>query len=136
MATFAQLYDPDIPNEIQPGLVLHLDPDRLLQDGASHTVDALTRVQGQHFFLCLSVEQGLSKWVPLFTTATADRLELPAQGRHGHPKWCGGVFHFYPSQVWTATPQAIANAAARAHDKSRAGSRNGIDPALIPRVLI
>ena len=132
MPTFAQLYDPAIPNEIQPGLVLHLDPDRLLQDGACHSVSNAARVQGQHFFLCIAIEHGTTKWVPLFTNASADRLELPKQGRYGHPKWCGGVFRFYPGQVWSASSQVVANAAARAHDKTRSGTRNGIDPSLIP----
>lgn len=134
MASWADLYDPDLLAEIQRGLVLHLDPDRLLNEGATCTVNAFDRVQGQHFFLCLSVTREQSDWTPLFTNATADRIALPTAGRYGHPKWQAGVFHFYPGQIWSASAQGLANAAARAHDKSRSGSRNGIDPARIPHV--
>jgi len=132
MPSFTQLYDPDLPGEIAPGLALHLDPDRLLKDGATHTYTEQTRVQGQHFFLCVAASGGATKWVPLFTNGSAKRLALPAVARYGHPKWCQGVFHLYPDQIWTASPQAVANAAARAHDKSRKGSRNGINATLIP----
>lgn len=132
MPSFSQRYDADILSDIAPGLALHLDPDRLLKDGARHTYTQATRVQGQHFFLCVFANDSETKWVPLFTNASTRRLALPAVDRYGHSKWCQGVFHLYADQIWTASPQAIANAAAQAHDKSRKGSRNGIAPARIP----
>lgn len=99
-----------------------------------HTADEATRVQGQHFFLCIEVGHDSSRWIPLFTNANPGRVELPKSGRSGHPKWVHGTFHFHPGQVWLASHAAVANAAARAHDKTRRGSRNAIDPASIPQV--
>lgn len=134
MAKWADLYDPDLLTDIVVGLVLHLDPLRLEQEGATCTDPPGVRVQGQHFFLCVSVAGNTSRWVPLFTEANAGRISLPEAGRRGHVKWAKGPFHFHPAQVWTATAQAIANAAARAHDKTRRANRNSIDQQHVPKV--
>lgn len=134
MATWQELFDEHLATDVAVGLVVHLDPDRLLQEGATHTADEVTRVQGQHFFLCIEVGEGFSRWVPLFSNSTPGRVELSQQGRSGHQKWIEGKFHLHPTQVWSASPTVIVNAAARAHDKSRRGSRNAIDQASIPKV--
>src|SRR5437016_4897991 len=110
MATWQQLFDPNLAADIAVGIVVHLDPDRLLQEGATHTADDATRVQGQHFFLCIEAGPGVSRWVPLFTNNNPGRVELPQQGRSGHYKWVQGTFHLHPAQVWSASPAAIANA--------------------------
>lgn len=134
MTSSNKLFDPDLASEIAPGLALHLDPDRLLAEGATFTGDPVFRVQGQHFFVCIEAGGGSSRWAPLFTNANTGRVLLPHEGRAGHPKWVKGVFHLHPGQIWTASPDAVANAAARAHDKSRKGTRNTMDPTRIPKL--
>lgn len=134
MVAWEKLYDPDLIGEIAVGLSLHLDPNRLEQEGATCTDPPGVRVEGQHFFLCVEVSNTHSKWIPLFTAPNTGRIALPSDGRQGHSKWVGGEFHYHPAQVWTATPAAIANAAARAHDKSRRGSRNTIAAQHVPKV--
>lgn len=134
MADWSKLYDQDLLVDIVVGLVLHLDPNRLAQEGATCTDPPGVRVEGQHFFLCVEISSGSSKWIPLFTARNAKRNQLAADGRQGHQKWVGGTFHYHPAQIWTATPTAIAIAAARAHDKSRRGVRNTIAVQYVPRV--
>lgn len=134
MADWAKLYDPDLIQDIAVGLSLHLDPQRLEQEGALCTDPPGVRVEGQHFFLCIEVSGNTSKWVPLFTAANAGRLPLPETGRAGHSKWVRGTFHYHTAQVWSASAQAVANAAARAHDKSRRGTRNTLAAANVPKV--
>ena len=44
-----------------------------------------------------------------------------------------GVHYDHPAQVWTAM-EAIADAAARAHDKSNRGARNTLAPEHVPNL--
>jgi len=134
MAGGAATYDKNLTKDIAVGLVLHLDPDRLEKDGGTYNCPPETRVQGQHFFLCVEVNEDQSKWLPLFTNAGPGRIALTTEGREGHEKWVDGTFHYHPGQVWSAPSKAVANAAMRAHDKSRRGSRNTLDPESLPEL--
>ena len=134
MVAWEKLYDPDLVQDIVVGLSLHLDPQRLEQEGALCTDPPGVRVEGQHFFLCIETSGDTSKWVPLFTAANAGRLPLPKVGRAGHPKGVNGTVHYHTAQVWSASAQAVANAAARAHDKTRRGTRNTLATAHVPKV--
>jgi hypothetical protein len=124
--------DRSLRQQLARGLVVHLDPDELLKNGATHTATPDTRVQGQHFFACLGVEGESCRLLPLFTNAGPNREELPREGRVGHAKWTEGTFHYYPNQVWTAAKSAVTMAAAEAHDKSTRNARNSIAPAALP----
>ncbi len=134
MAKWSDLYDADLLNDIVVGLVLHLDPERLADEGATCTDPPGVRVEGQHFFICISVDGQNSRWVPLFTDPNTGRVALSKDDRVGHPKWIRGTFHYHSAQIWSATAQAVANAAARAHDKSRRGTRNLIAPQHVPNL--
>lgn len=134
MAVRGAPYDKYLLNEIAVGLVLHLDPDRLEADGASYNCPAEARVRGQHLFLCVAINDAQSQWLPLFTNAAPGRVALSSEGRKGHGKWVDGDFHYHPGQVWTGSAKAIANAAARANDKSRRGRRSTLDAANVPEL--
>ncbi|WP_287369836.1 hypothetical protein [Thauera sp.] len=131
---FAHLYDKDIPNDIAVGMVLHLDPDVLEKEGGTFTCSSAFRVQGQHFFVCVSVNGGKSRWLPLYTNPGDGRTLLDPKAKEGHPKWQQGQHFWHEAQVWEAGANAIYLAAGRAHDKSRKGTRNTIAAASVPNV--
>ncbi len=132
MADWNKLYDPDLATDICVGLVLHLDPDRLEAEGGTYTCAPHEKVLGQHFFVCLEAGPHVTRWFPLYTNAGPGRIQLSHEGSSGHPKWVGGDHYYHSAQVWTASRQAVANAAARAHDKTRRGSRNMVAVAHVP----
>lgn len=131
---FTHLYDTDIRNDIAVGMVLHLDPDVLEKEGGTFTCDPAFRVQGQHFFVCVSVNGDASRWLPLYTNPGDGRALLDPKAKKGHPKWQQGQHFWHEEQVWEAGANAIYLAAGRAHDKSRKGTRNTIAAASVPNV--
>ena len=132
MVNWNQLYDPNLVVDICVGMVLHLDPDRLEAEGGTYTCDAAAKVVGQHFFVCLEAGASVTRWLPLYTNPGPGREQLSHAGSSGHPKWINGAHYYHPAQVWVASRQAVANAAARAHDKTRRGSRNMVGVAHVP----
>jgi len=111
-------------NQIDRGLVLHLDPDELEALGATYTCPADFRVKGGHFFLCISANDDCGLWVPMYTNAGVGRRELNSAGRSGHPKWTQGKFHFHPAQLWSATHHAVLRAGCAGSDLSTPENRN------------
>jgi hypothetical protein len=134
MTWWEQLYDPDLISDISPGIVLHLDPDRLEAEGGTYSCAYSERVQGQHFFVCIETTVSKTRWLPLYTNDGPGRVRISNQGSTGHPKWTAGIHFYHPNQVWTATKESVANAAARAHDKTRRGSRNRVAAGHIPEL--
>lgn len=121
-------------SEITSGLVLHLDPDELMSRGGTYTCADALRVQGGHFFACLSVAGGIGRWLPLYSKPGFGRQELSVIGRKGHAKWTGGTFFWHQDQVWSATNAAVVPAAAAGRDMSRKGARNTIAVAELPEL--
>ncbi|MFB3301883.1 hypothetical protein [Pseudomonas sp. AMR01] len=132
---FAHLYDSDLPADIAVGLVLHLDPPVLESEGGTYTCNPTVRVQDQHFFVCIAVNTNTSRWLPLYTEPGEGRTNIASTRKHGHKKWTEGPTYWHKDQVWEATSHAVYLAAGRAHDKSRKGSRNYIDPSALPTSL-
>ena len=50
-----------------PGLVLRMDPDELLKQGATCSCAEHEAVHAQHYFLCIESDASGGFWVPLFT---------------------------------------------------------------------
>lgn len=111
-------------NEIDLGLVLHLDPDELLAHGATYSCADALRVKGDHFFLCVGADEQGGIWLPMYSKPNVGRIEVSHTGRQGHPKWRNGKFHYHPGQVWSASHEAIVHTAISAADCSSAGNRN------------
>ena len=134
MNRFAQPADPFayLAKEIAPGLVLHLDPDTLLEHEATVTGRPECRVQGRHSFLCVEVTGDDSQWCPLFSRPGPNRVELPRSGRRGHRAWVEGTSHLHPSQVWTVSTDAVVAAAKNGGDKSTPRQRNWLDENDLP----
>lgn len=120
--------------ELVPGIVLHLDPETLMAERGSYTCSDEVRVQGGHFFVCLSMDGDVGSWLPLYSKPGVGRVKLTSDGRTGHPKWTDAPNYWHRDQVWTAPSSAVIAAAAAGGDMSRAGSRNLLDPHLLPAV--
>ncbi len=122
------------PREIRPGIVLHLDPETLLAQGAIYSCDDDRRVIGCHFFLCIEVTGECGRWLPLYSRDGFGRVRLSQLGRSGHSKWVTSECHFHEDQVWRATHQAVVAAARVGHDFSEPGRRNRIAVESLPDV--
>lgn len=118
--------------ELEPGLLLHLDPDALVTHGATFTGTDKNRVLGGHFYLCTSHGPESGTWVPLFSKGGPGRIPISTVGRTGYWKWTQGTFHYHPGQVWTASRSQIVAAALAGGDRSRPGSRNLLHPTYVP----
>jgi hypothetical protein len=118
--------------DIGPGLVLHLDPDTLEDEGATFTGAPENRVEDFHFFVCVSHWDGAGEWLPLFPRPGTGRIKLPAEGRNGHRKWTEGSSYYHRDQLWSASDAAVKAAAKAGGDLSKPGQLNRLDPALLP----
>ncbi len=115
-----------LADEIQPGLVLHLDPATLIAAGATASCPADKRVVGGHFFVCVTTaKDGSSTWIPTYSNRAIGNVEIPSAAKSGHIKWTGTPSYYSPHQVWTVpTAAAVADAARVGRDASRQRQRN------------
>lgn len=120
-----------LPAEITVGLVLVLDPDVLVAEGATHTSNESTRVRAPHFFVCVAHDPITShgRWMPSFSSDGTSRIKIPDERKLGHEKWRNPTSFLHPNQVWDVPDSAIAKAARAAKDLSRQGARNGVTDA-------
>ncbi|MGA3057597.1 MAG: phosphatidylglycerol lysyltransferase domain-containing protein [Candidatus Limnocylindrales bacterium] len=119
------------PSEMAPGLVLHLDPEELERRGGMYSCPRAFRVEGGHFFVCLSVSGVMATWLPLYSRDGPGRTLLVGS-RTGHPKWTHATTYYHSGQVWTADAAAIAAAALAGGDLSTPASRSMLEPADLP----
>lgn len=117
-----------------PGLVLRMDPDELVREGARSSCAEDDAVHAQHYFLCIEANARDGLWVPLFTGPRVGSRELPKSARSGDPRWLGSSTHYDPAQVWRATHKAAQRAAAAAHDSSSGKLSNRIIAEAVPAV--
>jgi hypothetical protein len=123
-----------LPGEIKPGLCLFLDPDRLLAEGATYSCPDDVRVQGAHYFVCISKDDGGGTWIPLFSNDGPGREALNNFDKSGHWNWTDSPSHYHRGQCWTVPHAAVINAATAAGDNSRQGARNTLAIDAIPEL--
>lgn len=116
-----------------PGLVLRMDPDELLRQGAHCSCDEDLAVHAQHFFVCIEADAREGSWVPLFNGPRVGSREIPGAAKSGHPRWQGGASHYLPEQIWRASHKAAQRAAAVAHDQSSPKVPNLVADAHLPK---
>jgi hypothetical protein len=116
-----------------PGLVLRLDPDALLNEGARCSCDLDLAVKAQHFFLCIASDAKEAFWVPLFTGPRVGSREIPSSAKTGHPRWSTGSSHYAPDQIWRASHKATQRAANVAHDQTTPKTANTVAAPAVPR---
>lgn len=96
------------PTEIQPGIVIHLDPAILRRNGGCETNAKRTSakdhaVTGEHYFLILELcdENGKCIAAPLFSEDGKDKVLLRENLKVGEPnQWAGGIYHVFKWQLW------------------------------------
>lgn len=117
-----------------PGLVLRMDPDELVREGALSSCAEDDAVHAQHYFLCIEANPRDGLWVPLFSGPRVGTKELTKAVRSGDPRWLGSAAHYDPAQVWRATHKAVQRAAAAAHDSSSGKLPNQVNIDAVPAV--
>lgn len=121
-------------NEVAKGLVLHLDPECLVSEGATYSCSDERRVKGGHFFLCIRTNGVRATMLPLYSEDGPGRTELAEVGRTGHDKWVHATCFWHEEQVWDCPVDAIVKAATAGKDQSTRTSRNVLAKEHIPSV--
>lgn len=117
-----------------PGLVLRMDPDELIKQGATCSCAEHEAVHAQHYFVCIKANAADGLWAPLFNGPRMGTKELPNDSRTGDPRFVGSSSHYSPEQIWTATHKAAQRAASAAHDSSSGKLPNRIKVEFVPPV--
>jgi len=111
-------------DEIEPGIVVRLDPAVLLKDGrACHTQDPPVSRAGP--FVCVATEGDISTWAGLTTTELRkDRLPLKPEWRSGGTKRWRFAAQFLTdgSSLWRGPNEVFA--AASWEETAASGGRN------------
>lgn len=113
-------------DEIERGLIVHLDPKVLAGGGSEATVKTGHAVKDPHYFLVLSVDSNESNCIamPLFSESGRDRELLDENLKSGCPKnWKGQASYIFRWQVWRIPLTSIE--AASGADESEATTRRG-----------
>ncbi|MBK7209716.1 MAG: hypothetical protein IPH99_05050 [Xanthomonadales bacterium] len=117
-----------------PGLVLRMDPDALIREGATCSCAEHEAVHAQHYFVCIEANARDGLWLPLFSAPRVGTKELPNAARIGDPRWVGTSSHYHPEQIWRAPHKAVQRAAAAAHDSSSGKLANRIKTEFLPPI--
>lgn len=114
------------PEEIEPGLVLFLNPITYKQNGGISTIITESFENGKaRAHLCIRVEpSGRSVWIPLFSKPGPGRFLLTTEGREGHPTWTNGTYYKHRIQEWELSFEAVRKSAQSGQDHSKPGMRN------------
>ncbi len=118
----------------EPGLILHLDPDTLLKNGATYTCEADLAVKDHHFFVCIAADPKGGVWVPIYSVGGAGRVEIKAENKQGHAKVTSGSSYYHPAQAWRASHKAVQLAARAAKDQSTPKEPNMVLAAHVPKL--
>jgi hypothetical protein len=121
--------------EIKPGVALVLDPHELESAGATYTCDKIHRAEKQRHYVCAAVEEGMGRWLPLFSKDGPGRVKLPIAGRKGPASWPWRDLYYHPGQVWMMSHEAVIKAAEVAGDRSEPGDRCRIGDRFVPDLL-
>lgn len=98
-------------DEIEPGLVVFVDPQQLLADArVCHTKDPPTSRSGP--FVCTSSGSGHSTWAPLTTEPRRERLLLEREWLSGgHRQWLRDDQYLNDgANTWTGPDDAFVTA--------------------------
>jgi hypothetical protein len=121
------------PDEIVPGLVVHLDPRTLLGEGARTSASRSQRASSFHYFVCLAPYRDGWLWMPLSSKEVpGERLPLYPRDKTGLATFVRGVSHVVATQVWWFTLPMLAHAAEVGHDHSTPRCRNHVPPGKLP----
>ena len=109
------------PLEIDRGLVMRFDPEKLRERGAAPTCPPVHAVQGAHYFVCLGRCGVWSVWVPAFSRHRPGRTPLGYKG--GSRDWTDQPSFVDLEQLWVVPDEVLAPASAGV-DRTVRGNRN------------
>jgi hypothetical protein len=98
-------------NEIEPGLVVFLEPEALQADGrVTCTKDPPTSRPGP--FVCVSADDEISEWMPITTEERWERVSIRREWRSGgHPQWLRDSQYLNDgANVWRGPHEAFVEA--------------------------
>jgi hypothetical protein len=107
--------------EVRPGLVLSLDPARLVELGVAPTGPDRFRARNPHYFVCVGVNGSDGDWIP--TSSRYERDRLPVFRKWGSSAWVLPDTYADPYQVWTI-PFQVLRRASLGIDHTQRGARN------------
>src|SRR3954447_13311158 len=109
-------------NEVRAGLVLRMDPLRLLDHGAEATTDGRGRIWTTHWFICIDRRGDVSDWIATSSKWSPGRA--PVRRKWGQVAWVAAPTFADLYQVWTVPSFLGIRAAAAGIDPSGPGLRN------------
>lgn len=109
------------PLEIERGLVIRFDPEKLRAHGAAPDRPPARAVQGWHYFVCVGRCGPWSVWVPAFSRHLPGRIRLGFKA--GALDWNGQESFVDLEQMWVVPDEALSPASAGV-DRTVRGSRN------------
>jgi hypothetical protein len=95
------------PNEIRPGIALHLSPTDLRQYAGTSNLHPEEEVFGAHFFICIDWEYGDSLWIPASTKQAVGRCPILPHEKRGYRSWQAKNSYCNVREIWTL-PNASA----------------------------
>lgn len=120
-----------MPHVHAPGLVLNLDPDELLANGAQFTCAEDESASTPQFFACLAADAKQGLWVPLYSGPAPGRKGIAGTVKSGNPMWTRSPSFYHPGELWRASHKAVQRGAAR--DRSTPKLPNTLALAALPR---
>ena len=121
-------------DELKPRLVLHLDPAVLEDEGGQFFPPDERRVEGDHFFLCVALEDDHSYWVPLSSKAQPGRVRIAGTQKSGQPSWTRQDTYAVATSYCRASFSVVVAGATSALDQTRKGERNMVSDEALKQV--
>lgn len=120
--------------EIKPGVVVFLDPEKLVEFGANCLYPNSDRFEGIHPLVCVSDNGHESVWVVLSSKNRFNRtLRIPAFIKRGHFSWTGQDSFVYGfDHVWRGPNLAFQEASHK--DRSVPSMRNSVAVEYLPSI--
>lgn len=109
------------PLEIERGLVIRFDPEKLGAHGAAPDRRPARAVQGLHYFVCIGPCGPWSVWVPAFSRHRPGRIPLGYKA--GSLNWTGQESFVDLEQMWVV-PDEVLSPASAGVDRTARGNRN------------
>jgi len=109
------------PIEVERGLVMRFDPERLLKSGAAPDRPPERAVVGPHYFICIGRCGQWSVWTPAFSRYRPGRSKVGYKA--GVRDWASQDAFVDLEQMWIVPDDALAWGSAGVDHTAR-GSRN------------
>lgn len=121
-----------MPHLHAPGLVLNLDPDELLGQGAEYTCAEDDSTATPQYFVCIEADARQGLWLPLYSGPAPGRKGVAGTVKSGSPQWTRSPSFYHPGELWRASHKAVQRSALAARDRSTPKLPNTLALAALP----